>query len=250
VRHFWGRTSTLEKKAFAAEVSVPNVSVELNFFYMHYNDAKKFAEWASAHDGGKVHPSIYVRHAIMSVVFASEALINRVLAEFGRAPGLSEVLDKASILDKWYLAPFLFAANVTPIPFDRGTDPFQSFKELVQIRNWLAHPKVDNFFDAELDLKSTISVGVSNEEYPWLEMLKGKAWSQTKIPKNPFELDCTHAQSALRILDSMISALRSSLHGQMHEGWLDLITVKDFAGLHNYKAPVYTIWGGYGGTRS
>jgi hypothetical protein len=227
-----------------------NVSVELNFFFMHYNDGKKFAEWASTQKQGDVNPSIYVRHAIMSVVFAAEALINRVLSEFGNAPGLFEVLEKASILDKWYLAPFLCAGGNKPIPFDRGTEPFQSFKELVQIRNWLAHPKVDNFLDAQLDPRSTITVGPANEQYPWLEMLKGKTWPQTKTPKNPFELNHQHAESAIKILDSTISALQIRLHGQMHDGWLDLITVEDTEGLHSYRASVYTIWGGYGGARS
>lgn len=229
---------------------MPDVSVELNFFFMHYNDAKKFAEWASIQKRGDVNPSIYVRHAIISVVFASEALINRVLNEFGSAPGLFEVLEKATIVEKWYLAPFLCAGGKPPIPFDRGREPFQSFKELVQIRNWLAHPKIDNFLDAELDPRSTISAGPSNEEYPWLEMLKGKTWPQTKLPKNPFELSHRHAQSAISVLDSMISALQIRLHGQMPDGWLDQITVKDANGVHNYKAPVYTIWGGYGGARS
>ncbi|NIQ12848.1 MAG: hypothetical protein GTO02_00085, partial [Candidatus Dadabacteria bacterium] len=78
---------------------MPNVNVELNFFYMHYNDAKKFAEWSSEKRDGDVNPSIYVRHAIISVVFASEALINRVLVEFAPESKLYEILEKNSILD-------------------------------------------------------------------------------------------------------------------------------------------------------
>ena len=81
-------------------------------------------------------------------------------------------------------------------------------------------------------------------------MLKGERWPQTGIPKNPFEIDYSHAEIALKILDAMINALSARLGGQMHEGWLDLITVKDDEGLHQYKAPVFTIWGGYGSTGS
>ncbi len=229
---------------------MPNVNVELNLFYMHYNDAKQFAMWAFEGLDGKVNPSIYVRHAIMSVVFASEALINRVLAELATDSNVSVILEKSNILDKWYLSPFLCAGNAKPVPFDKGTEPYQSFKELIQIRNWLAHPKVETFFKAELDPKAMISVGTSNEEYPWLEMLKGEKWPQTKFPKNPFEINYTHAEESLKILDEMIDALSNRLSGQMHEGWLELITVKDDKGLHQYKAPVFTIWGGYGGTSS
>jgi len=47
---------------------MPTVSIELNFFYMHYNDAKTFAEWAFAKREDDVDPSIYVRHAIISAV--------------------------------------------------------------------------------------------------------------------------------------------------------------------------------------
>jgi hypothetical protein len=81
-------------------------------------------------------------------------------------------------------------------------------------------------------------------------MLKGQRWPQTKIPRNPFEMDDEHARSALKVLDSMVTALRSRLHGQMQDGWLNLITVRDANGVHSYKAPVHSIWGGYGGGRS
>lgn len=224
-----------------------DVNVELNFFYMHYNDAKQFAKWAFETCDSDVNPSIYARHSIISVVFASEALINRVLAEFATDSNVSVLLEKSSILDKWYLSPFLCTAGEKPVPFEKGAEPYQSFKELIQIRNWLAHPKVEIFLKAELDQKSTISVGISNEEYPWLEMFKGEQWKQTKIPKNPFEINHTHAENALKVLDAMIDALSERLGGQIHEGWLKLITVKDDEGLHQYKAPVFTIWGGYGG---
>jgi len=229
---------------------MPNVNVELNFFYMHYNDAKKFTEWASEKRNGDVNPSIYVRHAIISVVFASEALINRVLAEFATDSNISNVLERASILDKWYLAPFLCSENGQSIPFDVGAEPYQSFKELIQIRNWLAHPKVETFLKAEADPRSSVNVISSGEVYPWLEMLKGEQWSQTTIPKNPFEVDSSHAKASINILDKMIDTLSKKLNAQIDDGWLNSITVKDDEGLHQYKAPVSTIWGGYGGADS
>ena len=155
---------------------MPEVNVELNLFYMHHNDAKMFAKWAYDLRDGDVNPSIYVRHSIISVVFASEALINRVLAEFATDSGVFQTLEKANILDKWYLAPFLCSGSEKPVPFEKGTEPFQSFNELVHIRNWLAHPKVEIFLRAELDPNSSSRLVDNNEEYPWLEMLKGKRW--------------------------------------------------------------------------
>lgn len=229
------------------------INVQLNFFYMHYNDAKMFAKWAEDRNlDSDANPSIYARHGIISSVFASEALINRVLNDFGKDREVFNTLEKASILDKWYLAPYLCCdSESSGNSFIKGEEPFQSFKELISIRNWLAHPKVEIYINAKLDPYSSISVGPSDEEeYPWLEMLKGEQWQQTKIPKNPFEIDYTHAKSSIKIIDYMIEALKSKLMGQMYEGWLDEIVIKDKDGLHNYRAPVSTIWGGYGGSES
>lgn len=226
--------------------------VELNFFYMHYNDAKKFAKWAIDRKNDEdAHPSIHARHAIISTVFASEALINRVLNDFSRDKNFVEIFEKASTLEKWYMAPYLCSdKGTTPVPFDKGADPFQSFKELIQIRNWLAHPKVEMFLGAKSLPNSTISIGHSKEEYPWLEMLKGDQWKQTKIPRNPFEIGPDHAEAGIKILDKMKDALKSKLNGLIYEGWLDEITVKDTERIHCYKAPVHTIWGGYSGIDS
>lgn len=226
------------------------VNVELNFFYMHYNDAKTFARWALERRDENVNHSIYARHAIISVVFASEALINRVLAEFTSDSNIAGTLEKTSILDKWYLSPFLCSGKTNPIPFEKGAEPYQSFKELIQFRNWLVHPKVETFLKAEIPPGSSITTGPYDEEYPWIEILKGEQWPQTKIPRNPFEINHTHADASLKILDTMIEGLSNRLSGQMHEGWLELITVKDEKGLHEYRAPVSTIWGGYGSKSS
>ena len=211
-----------------------DVGIELNFFYMHYNDARKFAEWAASKREGDVTPSIYVRHAIISTVFD---------------PVVAEALEKASILDKWCIAPFV-CGDTSQTAFDRGAEPFQSFKELIQIRNWLAHPKVDTFLKGKAPPNSTISVIGSQEEYPWLEILQGESWAQSKIPKNPFELDHTHATTAISVLDKMIEELSRRLSGRLSDDWLNEITVRDANGTRTYKAPVYTIWGGYGGPRS
>ena len=167
--------------------------------------------------------------------------------EFASDSSVAGILESARILDKWYLAPYLCAGQTTPVPFDRGADPIQGFRELIQIRNWLAHPKVETFLEGTLDPKSSISDCSSGEEYPWPEMLKGEKWGQTEIPKNPFEIDYSHAKAAISILDEMTKTLSEKLRGRIHQGWLGLITVKDADGLHQYRAPVSTIWGGYSG---
>lgn len=224
------------------------VDVELNFFYMHYNDARKFADWSVEYADGETNPSIYVRHSIISVVFAAEALINRVLAEFSVDQQVSGILERNGIIEKWCMAPMVCGDRSKDVrPFDRGSEPFQSFQELIRIRNWLAHPKVDMYLEASLDTKSSVRDSESGEEYPWLEMLRGKVWAQTEIPKNPFEVRSEHANAAIRVLDQMIEALSEKLDGRVDERWLEVITVRDSDGAHSYRVPVSSIWGGYGG---
>jgi len=226
--------------------------VELNFFYMHYNDAKTFARWCKEfEDNDSVHPSLHGRHAIISTVFASEALINRVLNDLTADKNVFRALEKTSTLDKWYLAPFVCSGDgYDSMPFDMSAEPFQSFKELIQIRNWLSHPNVEVFLTAMSPPNSTFSDADSMKSYPWLEMLRGEAWCQTGIPKNPFEINASHAESAIKTLDLMICALKERLHGQLYDEWLDEIVVQDTHGLHKYRAPVFTIWRGYGSASS
>jgi hypothetical protein len=216
-------------------------------YYLHYNDAKKCSEWAKeAEDEGSPLCSLYARHSIMSVVFASEALINRVINQFSIISDLLKDIEKLSIQEKWHIAPLLCRdKDWEPETFDKGMEPFQSFSELIKIRNWLVHPKVEIFVDAESTPNSTVGTIGSEASYPWLETLKSSVWPQTQIPKNPFELSFSHSVKAITVFDEMVSMLRKLLKGKMYNGWIDEISIRDKNGLHHYTAPVFTLWGGY-----
>ena len=195
--------------------------IELNLFYQHIGDAKAFLRLASAEASNL--KSFYSRHAILSAVFASEALINRVYAEFylGKTDkGLSESIDRLPFADKWLLAPLLCGGNSSPgKTFDRGAQPFQGFRELIKIRDSLVHPKAGLFVDAEQD--GTISLGDGRKEVPYFRVLPDRhLWPQTGIPKNPFEMNPLHGEKAIHIVEGMIDCLLDLFRGVFDREWL------------------------------
>jgi len=221
----------------------PTHEVELNFFYLHYHDAKKLAEWAD-NEQSKLR-SLYARHAILSMVFASEALVNRVLADFYPPVAGFESIEKLSTRDKWYVAP-LVCGKETPSgqTFDPSTEPFQSFSELIKIRNWLAHPKCGQFIDAAAD-GSTITVMKTGKEVPWVDTLKGGIWPHTQIPMNPFELTGDHARKAIEVLDNMVKNLQDFLSEAITEEWLWEIELQARDTGQRMRITVDSLWGGY-----
>lgn len=218
--------------------------VEVNFYYLHYNDCLKFVEF-SKKEPSKLK-SLYSRHAILSAVFASEALINRVLSDFylvGQGVGSIERLGTA---DKWYAAP-LICGKPTPASrtFDSSKQPFQGFVELIKIRHWLVHPKVGHFVEAHRDPKSSIRVLSDDIDIPWVDTLKGGVWPMTRIPLNPFELNAVHAKCALTILKKMIAELKQLMFGVVTDEWLLQIAVRDKNTKVAEKLTTTSLWGGY-----
>ncbi len=218
--------------------------VELSFYYMHYNDARKFAEMAEK-EQSKLK-SLYARHAILSVVFASEALINRVLAEFSTPTSIRDILEKLSITDKWRIAARVCAKHPhKPKAFDNSAEPFQSFAELIRVRNWLVHPKVEQFIEAKHTPGETITDIDTGDQFPWVDTLEGQRWPQTKIPKNPFELTASHARKVIEILETMVKKLQQYLGGLMTEDWLMEIGLRTKGTAEEKRITIDGLWGGY-----
>jgi hypothetical protein len=220
---------------------------ELNFFYMYLRDAEKLAEWADEADKHKSKlRSLCVRHAILSVVFASEALINRVLDAFYLAGSGKNIIERFSITEKWKVAP-LVCGKRRPgeKTFDASAEPFQSFAELITIRNWLVHPKAGEFVDARHKQGETITVMSTGEVLPWVDVLKGQLWPQTRIPKNPFELSGDHVRKAIEVLDKMVKQLQVYLNGAITEEWLDEIGLRVKGTPEQKQVAIDSLWGGY-----
>ena len=217
--------------------------VEFSFLYMHYNDAKKFNELAKE-ENSKLK-SFYARHSIISVVFALESLINRVLFEFCLFKKNIDTFDKLSLPEKWLTAP-LVCGKDRPIgkTFDSSSEPFQSFSELVKIRNWFAHPKSKDFIPAT-KTPWTIHIVDLDKEVPWIETKKGDNWPQTKIPKNPFDLTEIHSQKALDIFKSMKEELLVLFEGVLSEDWLWIIKLKNIKTNEIEKITLDSLWGGF-----
>ncbi len=235
--------------------------VELNFFYMYYNDAKKLVELAKK-ERSKLK-SFYARHAILSVVFASEAIINRVLDEFFLPVSGKDLLESLGLRGKWYVAPLVCGKeNPAGKTYNTSEEHFQSFSELVNIRNWLVHPKAAKFVDASTDDASTITIIKTEQESPWVECkieenveteqeipwvdtIKGKMWPHMRIPVNPFELTAKHAQKALEVLDAMIKELKDLLKDVITDDWLWEIDIRPKQSGQSDRITVTSLWGGY-----
>jgi len=218
--------------------------LELNFYYLHYRDAQMLIEWAKA-EQSKLK-SLFARHAILSTVFASEALINRILNDFYIPKSGEKTIEKLSIVDKWCLVPLVcYTSNQKIETFDASEEPLQSFIELIKIRNWLAHPKPGEYIDATTDGVSTITILDTGAEVPWIETIKGRTWAQTKIPFNPFELTSEHAEKALKILDSMLNKLKEFLSDKINETWLSEINFVSKDKSDAQKITTDSLWGGY-----
>lgn len=218
--------------------------VELNFYYLHYNDCKKFVEWANE-ETSKLR-SLYVRHAILSAVFASEALANRVFNDFYISGQGAQSIDRLSIVDKWYTAPLLCGkSKPSNRTFDSSRQPFQSFVELVKIRNWLVHPKVGRYINARKDPDSSISILGSDLQIPWVDTLKSRVWPITQIPLNPFELDARHAKKALAILEEMVNELKEFMYEAVTDDWLIEVDLIEKSTKAAERITTKSLWGGY-----
>jgi hypothetical protein len=217
--------------------------VELNFYYLHYNDARKLAE-AAEREETKLR-SMYARHSILAVVFAGEALANRLLDDYSQLPSRAKHLQRLGIREKWIIAPFV-CGRQEPLgrTFEPGLQPFQQFSELVAIRNWLAHPEVKRFLGASAD-GSTITIMETGEEVPWVDTQEGPVWPQTKIPINPFELTATHAKTAIRVLDAMVQELKS-LHPELvTDKWLEKVLLRHKETGEEEEITTDSLFGGY-----
>lgn len=108
------------------------------FFYM----ACEAAETAGKDELNDIAHTVTMRCCATAVILSVatlEAFLNESL-EFWDAPTaplktLDEVVDKASMGDRWELVPYIMLGKT----FDKGVEPFQSFKALVQLRNALVH---------------------------------------------------------------------------------------------------------------
>ena len=217
--------------------------VELSLLYMHYKDALKFHNLAE--DEKSKLKSLYVRHSIISAVFALEAMINRVLFEFCLFKPHLDSFEKLSIVEKWLTCPLVCGKDF-PVgkTFDNSGEPFQSFQELVRIRNWFVHPKHTEFVPAT-KTPWTIHVEETDKTIPWVETEKGDVWPHTQIPRNPFELVESHSEKAIKVFEFMKNELLKLFKDVFDEDWLwtlKLITTED---IKTELVSIDSLWGGF-----
>ena len=221
----------------------PTHEVELNFFYLHYNDALRLRDTAAS-EQSKLR-SMFVRHSILAVIFAAESLVNLLLDDFSRLPSGGKYIQRLGIREKWFIAPMLCGSGSAGAQtFDASKAPFQQFSELVDLRNWLVHPKSGHFVEATVD-GSTITIMRTGEEVPWVDTHPGGVWPQTQIPRNPFELTSDHAGKAIEVLDNMVRELKLLLPSIATDNWLKRIILRDKRTGEESRISTHSLWGGY-----
>ena len=189
---------------------------------------------------------ICTRHIILSVVFAFEAIINRIVSEEIPISILRSVLDREDSIAKLFC---ILGYLNKPTDLDKGKEPLQSLIELIKIRNWLVHPKVSQYTEASLVPNSSISVLNKNMEVekvvPWVEVKEGENWPQTQFPKNPFWLTEKHANKAIEILDGVVALVLKTF--DKNNEWLNELNIKEKQGESTKIITVDSLWGGYSG---
>jgi hypothetical protein len=177
--------------------------VEVSHYEVLLDDAQALADRAASGSPTPQHTNLFARHSMLSTVLASEALINRVLAKFC-PPSIYKGIDRLSLTDKWLAGPILCWHGET---FDTGSEPFQSFAELVRIRNGLVHPKAGVFVAAEYAGQVALKTSLDRKEvprlFPAITVIENPLWPQTRIPKNPRKIMASHARLAIGVLEKM-----------------------------------------------
>lgn len=226
-------------------MSPKNTQIEINLFYQNFRDSQQFLKLCKS-EKSKLK-SFYSRHSILSSVYASEALINKIYDKFylGKIDSkISNSVERIPTAEKWILAPLVCGVENPPgKTFNRGEEPFQSFKEIIKIRDSLVHPKPGIFVEAEEDGK--ISWQSGPEDVPFFKIKPGvDYWAHTKIPKNPFEMNEIHAEKSISTITEMIKILIEFFEGVFDEKWLFECAYRsegdaDFQNIH-----IDWIWGG------
>jgi hypothetical protein len=182
---------------------IPEYEIEVSHYEILLDDARALADKAGSGSPTPGHSNLFARHSILSTVLASEALINRVLAKFCSAP-IYEGIDRLSLTDKWLVGPILCWQLGT---FAIGAEPFQSFAELVRIRNGLVHPKAGVYVAAKYKGETVLVMSEDGteilSELPLITVVDSPVWPQTGIPKNPQKIMGSHARRAIGVLEKM-----------------------------------------------
>lgn len=151
----------------------------------------------------------YARNAVLLFVVGMEAMINRVFDCFINKGFPAFVKDKIVDLPldiKWYMAPLWCSDDPKVLTYEADKEPFQSFRELITVRNSYVHPRSHRMKLKILDAHRKIV------DYADPDTLN---WPQTKIPKDLNHFDKKSALKAKEVIDSMIGLLDGFLGGKI-----------------------------------
>jgi hypothetical protein len=197
--------------------NVTTVKRYVNRFVQCYEDAQRLQQHIARPKGKSfaltaIGHETYIRAAALLYIAALEALINRVYSSFIR-PEIAECFEGKdggkSLPEKWMAAPLLAGSATT---FRRGADPWQSFVELVQVRNSLVHPKANSEEFAE------VYVGEDEVDFDFSD--KEPVYAHTRLPKNTDSWGREDLNKVKKCVDSLVQELQSLMSTQVTDRWL------------------------------
>lgn len=156
---------------------------------------------ALAYRAGQSDPLSHCIGAVIQAGAALEAFLNEEIAYVVAAKpqwkGPLEALDRLETDSRWLLVPLLTMQRT----FDRGSEPFQSFRALVRLRNALVHYRTN--FSASDDPPSFARELETRFEFtkpeppppPWQHMQVRLAWQHRILNAACARWACTVARS-------------------------------------------------------
>lgn len=189
----------------------------MNRFDKCYRDAKRLEDVirnrATKRFTLHLDTGTFLRASAVLYVASLEALINRVAAAF-LPPLVARLVesDRRGLphAEKWAVVPLLAGA---PAGLDQGAEPWQSFRELIAIRNDLVHPPADSEEFAEL-----FDVAPGEPDFDWPS--DQPSYPHTGLARDSEAWGLSDIERIRRTVDLMIGELQRLLPTKVTSEWL------------------------------
>jgi len=169
------------------------------------------------------------RSCIVASVFFLESILASVVDDFRKREPyqlpegvlkktglLHTAYDRLPLIERLYITPYLCSDSHGSLVrgfFDRGASEFQRLKELIEIRGGLAHGRPTR---RKLEIMTN-----GKREHTFDDQFAQNFWPLTKIPKDIFIIDHTHAETAKEIVDTIVMRLDEYLGTRIvRDNWL------------------------------
>jgi hypothetical protein len=147
---------------------------------------------------------LFAQSAILTLVFAAEALINSVIGDFAPEEFKAKLM-KLSLWKKFACVPGL-CGGIVAQPFDPEQEPFKTFLAMVATRHEWVHPK---------PAKVTMD-----------QLLGEESVTADPFPELPLHARAPHADRAFHTIKALVEWLKSTMPDRITNEWLRASEIK------------------------